>query len=243
MLSKIIEKKKIEPDTVKKFLFPSPKEMKVFIEKKKESQERENILNKNKDDPLEAARKEANKMLGEAQEKLKEAEIQGNMLVRDKLAVMKNKMESQFQEKLESETRNLKENYLNTLEELAKLREIIYKKNENEFMNLVFSIVKKIVGEEVKTSPDVVLTMLKKGFEKTSKQEKYEIKINPLDYEILLKNRESLKEITDSSGNINFIKDETIERGGCRIITETGEISSEPHKQLEVIVSEMSDAD
>ncbi len=47
-------------------------------------------------------------------------------------------------------------------------------------------------------------------------------------------------EIVKTSGAVKLTKDEHIERGGCKIVTELGEISSEPGKQLDIIMRELS---
>lgn len=155
------------------------------------------------------------------------------------LIIEKKKQESRRKEIVDS-NKQAQQNYFNSLEELATLKQTIYNQLENQLMDLVFSVSHKVIGTEIRTSPGIILTMLKKGFDKIKDAIEYEIKINPADYETIINKKDEIKEILKSPGTIKFSKDEKIEPGGCQIITEQGEISSEPGRQLDIIKSELS---
>ncbi len=210
MLSKIISAKEVKKLPLEKFKIPSSKEIENIIQEKKQETQRKEIIQSNKDDPVKAARKEADRILIETQEKLKEAE-------------------------------QVRHNYFNSLEELATLKQTIYNQLEKQLVDLVLSISHKVIGTEIKTSPHLLLSMLKKGFEKIKGAKEYEIKINPADYETIISKKNDLKEILETPGSVKFTKDKNIERGGCRIITEQGEISSEPGRLLDITRSKLSD--
>ena len=241
MLSKIIRgesAKKLEYYTYK---VPSATEVGTILEEKRREAQRQKIIDDHKDDPVKAARQEANRILIEAQEKLKEAEAEANLLKIQKEKELRLQLEKEFQVKLDQQIGQLKQNYIKSLEELATLKGALYNQSENQLLEMVFSVSRKVIDNEIKTSPDIVLSMLKKGFEKIKDAKQYEIKINPVDYETIIGKKDQLKNIIKTSGSVKFTKDEKIERGGCKIITEQGEISSEPTKQLDIIMSELSD--
>ena len=156
------------------------------------------------------------------------------------LIIEKKKRETRRKEIVDS-NKQAQQNYFNSLEELATLKQTIYNQLENQLMDLVFSVSHKVIGTEIKTSPGIILTMLKKGFDKIKDAIEYEIKINPADYETIINKKDEIKEILKSPRSVKFTKDEKIERGGCQIITEQGEISSEPVRLLDIIKSELSD--
>jgi len=145
-----------------------------------------------------------------------------------------------YQENLQQQLKQVQQKYIDSLADLAALKQTIYNQLENRLMDLVFSISHKVIGTEIKTSPHIILSMLKKGFEKIKDAREYEIKINPADYETIIDKKDEIEEILETPGSIKFTKDKNIERGGCRIITDQGEISSEPGKQLDIIRSELS---
>jgi flagellar biosynthesis/type III secretory pathway protein FliH len=241
MLSKIVSGEKVKKLQVEKFKIPSCKEIGLIIEEKKREAQRKKIIESNKEDPVRAAKKEANRILIEAQEKLKEAEAEASLLKIQMEKELRTRLGKEYQGKLQQQVKQVQQNYFNSLEELATLKQIIYNQLETQLTDLVFSVSHKVIGTEIKTSPEILLTMLKKGFDKIKDAIEYEIKVNPADYETIINKKDEIKEILKTSGSVKFTKDEQIERGGCQIITEQGEISSEPSKQLDIIKSELSD--
>jgi len=240
MLSKIIDSKNLEKLELKPFVSPSFNELDLIISEKRRDTQRMKISEEHPDDPVKAAKTEANRILIEAQQKLKEAELEAEVLKNKKEKELRIQLEKEFQVKFDQKANLLQQNYLHSTEELARLKQDIFKKSEKQLMDLVFSVTRKIIDSEVKSSPEVVINMLRKGFEKIRDAKEYEIKLHPLDYESLAKRKDELGEILKTSGSIKFTKDEQVERGGCQISSELGEISSEPNKQLDIIIRELS---
>jgi flagellar assembly protein FliH len=232
MLSKIVSGEEVKKLQVENFKIPSCKEIEIIIEEKKQEAQRKEIIESNKEDPVKAAQKEANRILIEEQEKLKEAEAEASLLKIQMEKELRTRLEKEYQGKLQQQVKRVRQNYSRSIEELANLKQIIYNQLENQLMDLVFSVSHKAIGSEIKTSPDILLSMLKKGFDKIKDAIEYEIKINPADYETIINKKDEIKEILESPGSVKFTKDEQIECGGCKIITEQGEISSEPGKRI-----------
>jgi flagellar assembly protein FliH len=241
MLSKIVSNVEIEKFKIEEFKVPSIEEIGFVIEDRKREAQRKKIIDSHKEDPVKAAKKEANRILIEAQEKLKEAEAEASLIKIQTEKQVRTRLEKEYQEKLQQQVKQVQQNYFNALEELASLKQIVYNQLENQLMELVYSISKKVIGSEIKTSPQVIFEMLKKGFSKIKDAKEYEIRINPADYDIITSKKDEIKKTLETSGSIKFIKDEKIERGGCQIVTEQGEISSEPGKQLDIIMRELAD--
>ncbi|NIM17718.1 MAG: hypothetical protein GTO45_37600 [Candidatus Aminicenantes bacterium] len=226
MLSKIVRNDKAEELELKPFVSPTRKEIGLIIAKKKREARRKKIIDAHKDDTVNAAGKEA--------------DAEASLLIKQKEQEMRRQLEKEYQAKLEQRVKQVQQNYYNSLEELAKLKQILYNKSENQLVDLVFSIVRKVIASEIKTTPEVVLGMLKRGFDKIRDAKEYEIKVNPIDYEIILKKKDEVKKMLKTTGTVKFTKDEHIERGGCQIVSEQGEISSEPGKHLDIIMRELA---
>jgi len=241
MLSKVIRAGETGKLGLRQYVAPSAEEIDLMQEDRNLDAKRKNFLDEYKQDPLAAARKEANLILVGAQEKLKAAQVEAHAVKARQEKEIRTLMEKEFQVKLAAELAQIKKNSLDALTTLAKLKEIIYTQSEKELMELVFSITRKVIGDEIKSSPLVVKEMLQKGFEKIKEARRYEVKLNPADYESLSREKGGLNEIIKTSGTISFSKDESVELGGCKIVTESGEISSEPGKQLDIIIKELSD--
>jgi flagellar assembly protein FliH len=241
MLSKVVEAKEAQKLAYQSYRLPSPEDVDLIIEAKKQEDRRMKIIEKHQDDPLKAAKKEANRIMVEAQEKLQEAQLEAAALKSRQEKEIRDSLEKEYLAKLEAGLKALKQNYVKTVDILGKLKEILYRKSEAELLDLVYSITRKVIGDEIKTSPQLVISMLEKGFKKIKEAKQYEIKVHPLDYQLLSQAKGNLQEILKGPGAIKFTQDESVERGGCKIITESGEISSEPGKQLDIIIKELAD--
>jgi flagellar assembly protein FliH len=234
-LSRLIDTQKIKSDKLKPFVSPTTAELDALMDERRRERERMQIVETSKKDPVGSAKKEALRILAEAQEQAKEIQKQMDGISVQKEREIRHKLEQEFQQKLEK----IQSQFNDSLEELAELKDLIYKNTEAELINLVYAIVKKIVGEEVKTSPNIIMNMLTKGFENIKKATVLEIRIHSKDYDILLAHKERVRKLIDTSKTIKFVRDDSVERGGCKIITEAGDISSEPSQQLEVIIKEL----
>jgi flagellar assembly protein FliH len=242
MLSEVIPHGNAAIRDVRTFNPPSIEEMRQRVEEKRLEAERHNIIDSHRDDPVQAARAEAHRILAEAQEKARSIESQAQLTAAQKEKELRTRLERELTEKIGQDSRQLEKRLADSLAELTDLHDTIYRETQDELLNLTFTVIRKVIGDEVKTSPNIILDMLHKGFEKIKEASRYEIRVNSLDYDILQKHGDRVREALRTSGSLKFVKDDTVERGGCRILTETGEVSSEPGKQLEVIIKELQHA-
>lgn len=240
MLSRVWKEQDAKPGSgVQPYRYPTLEETRAHIEERRREHERQRIIEAGHDDPVAVAKREAGRILAEAQERAKNLETEA-ALTRERVEnEVRTRLEKEFQGRVEAEAEKMKKSFADSLVELAELKDTIYGESEDELLNLAYTIIKRIIGDEVKTSPNTILNMLRKGFEKIKEAGKYDIRINPDDYDVLLASKERVKEVLGAHGAIKFIKDEAVERGGCKIITETGEVSSEPSQQLGVIIKEL----
>ncbi len=242
MLSEIVARDRLASSRLRPFTPPSPDELRLQVEERRLESDRRRIIDGNRGDPVGAAQAEANRILADAQDKLRQAEAQTSLLAAQKEKELRARLERELTETIGQNVRQLEKRLADTLAGLVDLRETIYRETQDELLNLTFSVIRKIIGQEVKTAPNIILDMLKKGFEKIKEASRYEVHVSPPDYDILQNNREHMRELLQTAGALKFVKDETVERGGCRIVTDSGEVSSEPGKQLEVIIKELQHA-
>jgi hypothetical protein len=122
MLSKIISAKEVEKLQLKKFEIPSPKEIQLIIEEKKREAQRKEIIESNKQDPVGAASSEANRILIEAQEKLKQAETEASLLKIQMEKELRTQLEKEYQEKLQQQLKQARQNYFKSLDDKGTLK-------------------------------------------------------------------------------------------------------------------------
>jgi len=239
MLSEIITADRIKEEGIEKFIPPLPSEVSEIIEVNRKKREREIFIEKHSDDPENAAKKKADEILALAQEKYKSMELEAQTLKIKAEKEITQKLTDEFDEKLNESVKKVSQNFLNSLDELNFLKKTIYENSEKKLLQLVFQIVEKIIGKEIKTNPEIVLDMLRKGFERVKNIDECEIRINPEDFKILADNKGKIEDIVKSGVEIKFIKSDKVERGGCVIKTGMGEVIAEPLKQLETVKQEV----
>lgn len=122
MLSKIVSAKEVEKLQLKKFEIPSSKEIELIIEEKKRKAQRKEIIESNKQDLVEAARSEANRILIEAQEKLKQAETEAGLLKIQIEKELRAQLEKEYQEKFQQQVKQAQQNYFKSLDDKGPLK-------------------------------------------------------------------------------------------------------------------------
>lgn len=104
-------------------------------------------------------------------------------------------------------------------------------------LTLALDIAKKVVHKEIELDEGVVLHVAREAMLKVSgNEEQVLIRVNPLDYEVIARNMDRLKE---ESGIKRIVIETTpgISLGGCIIETKTGEIDA----RIEGQIKEMED--
>ncbi|MGK0290437.1 MAG: flagellar assembly protein FliH [bacterium] len=108
---------------------------------------------------------------------------------------------AQAVEETESHIEHLK----GILTDLNTLRTYLYAQHEQEVAELSLIFARKIVGNELKTNPDIVLAIIKKNLSRFEGQGSIKIRINPIEYDFLINHKSELSPYLDE-GQIVVIK-------------------------------------
>lgn len=104
-----------------------------------------------------------------------------------------------------------------------------------QLIELSLEIAKKVIHKEVELERELILAVAQDAIKKVGEREEHiVIKINPLDYEIMISHLDMLK----SQSGIKDIVIEplaTISPGGCYIETQTGEVDARIEEQLKEV--------
>lgn len=125
---------------------------------------------------------------------------------------------------------------------IRKLSAGIYGMIETDIVELSLSIARKIVYEVAEKDREVVVNTVKEAIKKTTDRGTIKIKISPVDYEIMSKNKSDLLQYFDGLKSISFDVDETIHPGGCMVETNHGEIDARIDSQFKIIEEELKSA-
>ncbi|MBF0328304.1 MAG: hypothetical protein HQL10_04040 [Nitrospirae bacterium] len=108
-----------------------------------------------------------------------------------------------------------------------------------DIISLSSEIAKKVILKEVALDRTIVMNVAAEAIKKVSeREEQITIKINPIDYELIVANSEFFK---DRSGLKDIVIEPapSVSRGGCYIETQTGEIDArleEKFKELDNVI-------
>ena len=147
------------------------------------------------------------------------------------------KLESEYNEKLIKKFENISEIML----EFDKTVDDYDKTFEKIVVNIAVIIAEKIVQRELLQGP-IIESILKDSLKRVIGSNRILVRLHPNDLEIINQDSSNLF-IDDSFSKIKFESDERIERGGCFIETEIGNVDArissqfnEMKKQLEATV-------
>lgn len=114
----------------------------------------------------------------------------------------------------------------NIIQELSAFRKKMYPKVEREMIEMVTSLVKKVIHFELSTKEDSVQEMIRLAVQAVLDKETMTIKINPADKEHAENFRPELQHLFGEIKNISFESNTGIERGGCIIETNFGTVDA-----------------
>jgi len=124
--------------------------------------------------------------------------------------------------------------YADSILELGKLRSFLYAQVEREVVKLAVEVAKKIVHREIQVDKDIIQTLVRVALSHVAEKSAVTVHLSPADYSYLLEQR---AELSQSEGrDISLLADKSIERGGCLIQTECGDIDArieEKFKEVE----------
>jgi flagellar assembly protein FliH len=132
-------------------------------------------------------------------------------------------------EKTAAETAELKleaamKRYAESIGEIRKLRSSLYAQVEREVVKLSLAVAKKIVHREIQVDREIIQTLVHVALSHVSEKSPVTICLNPEDYGYLLERR---AEVSQLEGREIFLQaDKSIERGGCLIQTNCGDIDA-----------------
>ncbi|SFB84930.1 Flagellar assembly protein FliH [Brevinema andersonii] len=210
-------------------------EQHAFDRIQKSVHEKENIIQQSKEDAekiMQQAQKEASEILEEAQKtitKLKTEAHQEAFTEGKELGFQSGKEEIQL----------LVERLHSVVAETVRERERILMHSETQVINLVLTMVGKIVKKLTADYKEIVINNIKAALELLKGAMTIFIHVSPRDYNFAVSHKQELINMIEAQAEIKFIEDPTIEPGGVYIETDTGDIDATINSQLEELETQM----
>ncbi len=116
--------------------------------------------------------------------------------------------------------------YSETLLELGQLRTDLYAQVEREVVKLALEVAKKIVHREIQADKEVIQTLVKVALSNVAEKTAVTVHLHPTDYNFILERKNELSLSDHGVREVALLADRSIERGGCLVKTECGDIDA-----------------
>ena len=116
----------------------------------------------------------------------------------------------------------------------AEKKELALRAEQNA-LELAFQLADKIIANELHTRPESVAEIVKNAIRQVLDCDQIRLRVNQDDYEYLRTVQGELESILSKSVPLEIRVDSTVERGGCLIETERGNLDARISSQLETL--------
>lgn len=118
---------------------------------------------------------------------------------------------------------------------LDKRKESFYKEAEEQVLQLVLSIAKKVIGNELMQNNEVILSLVNMALQKCAFKKKLILKVSPLDLDFIKENKDRICMMVEGISDIDIVSELSLTKGSCIIETPSGEVNSSIDVQIKEI--------
>jgi flagellar assembly protein FliH len=106
---------------------------------------------------------------------------------------------------------------------------------EAEIVDLVTEVSKRVIGNELATNRDSIISLVRLALEKCSNKNNLVLKVAPGDYEYLVENRDRLNMMVQGTGDMEIRQNQSLEPGSCLVETSFGSVDASAQTRLRKI--------
>lgn len=147
------------------------------------------------------------------------------------LAKGKQEALDQMQEQLNASTRQAAD----LIQHATQQADALLVQSERQIVELSLAIAEKIIAQQLDETDTGTVSLVKAALAKVRDQEQLTIRVNPADYERLLKVQGELDRYIEKEHVISLAPDQTIANGGCVIETAYGSVDARVDTQLDAL--------
>ena len=193
-------------------------------------------IDPNADDILSAARRKAKEIVARA-------EAEASHVRAEAIEQARQTQDEAFRTAVDASTdeqlQSLRIAVATAIDELQQCRETWLARWEQQALQLALAIAERIIRRELEETSDITLDLVREALDLFSNSSRLRLALNPEDLQVLGSKIEQLASGT-SAGTIEFVSDETLARGGCRLESTHGMIDQTIEAQLSRIEQELS---
>ncbi len=134
--------------------------------------------------------------------------------------------------KAEQQAEALAHRYAEAVAELDGFKAALFKRAEQDVVRLAMEVAKKVVHREIHLDRDIIQTLVRVALGRVTVRSAVTVRLNPADYNYLLEHRKELSPHGDEAREIIMVADRSVERGGCLIQNESGDVDARIEEQF-----------
>ncbi len=123
--------------------------------------------------------------------------------------------------------------YAEAIHQFGKLKASLYTQVEHEVVKLAVEVAKKIVHREIQADQEIIQTLVKVALSHVAEKSAVTVHLSPIDYNFLLEHRAELSQ--GDGRDVVLLADKSIERGGCLIQTECGQVDARIEEEFQEV--------
>jgi flagellar assembly protein FliH len=129
-------------------------------------------------------------------------------------------------------TATMAQSLLAMVKEISTRREAIVKQAERDLLKLAVAVASRVVRRELKVDGEAVARAVIEAAGLAAERSRLTIRVNPADLAAAQAAQPELVRAFSDIQDLKFAADEAVERGGCRLLTESGEVDLQVATQL-----------
>ena len=126
------------------------------------------------------------------------------------------------------------------IEEVQRLKSCWLQQWERNAVQLAVAIAERIVRRELQQQPEIQATWIREALELAAGSHHVKLQLNPADFQTLTERRDEIAAEFENLAPTDIVPHDEVRPGGCRVVTEYGQIDQQLETQLDRIRDELS---
>ncbi|MHB2018836.1 MAG: FliH/SctL family protein [Candidatus Xenobia bacterium] len=141
------------------------------------------------------------------------------------------------------EFRGLMNEAKSMMTQLLNAREEIFKSATGEIARLALRVAEKVIGHAANVDEEIVLHTIKQALERVKARETITVRVNPVDVEFVRMNKDQFERMVEGLKSFDVTGDPKVDRGGCIIETNLGNVDARIQTQMMVITQAFAEVE
>ena len=120
-------------------------------------------------------------------------------------------------------------------DDLCSLREKVYQESEQQLLELVLAVTRKVIQKEVETDKQILLDVLRSALHYVADREVVKVRVHPSDLEFASQHKAEIIREIEGLGKLTFEGDKEVARGDALIESSYGIVDAGVEKYLRAV--------